>query len=278
MCFSDNVAYFRTYNIIFATIHVAFLVAACVTYLQYRDTWRPYYQIIVVHDQLLDVYPLLFSIVMHGAGTLFHCGFAWAARTIVEGTMSYRMTNSWKWVLQGVAEGVGLAGIMVIQGVAHLETVGATLLIWAGVMALCYFQDEYLNPAYDFMPNKEPHFFAIPIYVLLIVFVTIKSTEHVDENLNMRVAVASLVSLFQTSFMFVIQRIHVAHRGHRVVTAAPEGGDGDGDGDLAVPAGDGVRRAIFYEILHYANGTVFMMVVSWINISITREDVVLDKT
>jgi hypothetical protein len=284
MCLDDNVTYFRTYNVLFAVVHAAFLVAAGVTYMQVRDTWRPYYDIAVVHDQVLHVYPLLVSLVMHTAGLLFHAAFALTARSIVEDSIAIKLSNPWRWFLQLFAEGAGLAGIMVIQGVAHLETVGVTLLIFAAVLALCYFQDEYLNSAYDFMPSKEPHLFAIPLYALLIVFITIKSTEHVDQNLNIRVAVASLVSLFQTSLMFVIQRLHIYwHRGAQRVAegtaAAEEDGDEEARGEVKVAhdTGDSQRRAIFYEIIHYVNSTLFMMTVSWITISITREDVVLQN-
>jgi hypothetical protein len=61
--------------------------------------------------------------------------------------------------------------------------------------------------------------------------------------------------------------------------AAEEDGDEEARGEVKVAhdTGDSQRRAIFYEIIHYVNSTLFMMTVSWITISITREDVVLQN-
>lgn len=286
MCSQDNTAFFRTYNILFFIVHVAFLIAGIITYADVHDTWRPYYRIIVTHGQELEVYPLFISLGMHLTGALFHLYFSCRARHIVETSFGYGNTNPSRWFLQFFGEGAGLLGIMVIHGIHHLETLGVVILIYAAVLALCYFQDEYLNPNYEFMPGKEPHMFAVPLYAFLIVFVTIKSTEHINGKFSARVSIVSLISLFQTSLMFIVQRMHIynssssSSSGTRIETAVEdntEGGTEDVDTKIDELENDmaELRRGIFYEILQYTNSTIFMMVVSWLIISIVRNDVVL---
>jgi hypothetical protein len=293
-CIEDNVSFFRIYNTVFALINLAFLIASMVTFLQVHDSSRPYYRMYLTHNQEAEVYPLYIIIGMNVAGVLFHSCFAFFASSIVNNSFQERNSNPYRCFLQFVGEGAGLVGIMVIHGIAHVETLGVVLVIFGSVLTLCYFQDEYLNTNYEFTPNKEPHFFAIPIYILLIIFVTIKSTENIKGPFGARVAIVSLIGLFQTSFMFIIQRMHISKRfsGSRVQTQTLDDDDVESDGDGQEDGGAAsmkdqmdaievglaeIRRGIFYEILQYTNTTVFMMVVSWLIISIVRNDVVLHE-
>lgn len=291
-CIEDNVSFFRFYNAVFALINLAFSIASLVTLLQVHDSWRPYYRMHLTHNQETEVYPIYIVIGMNVAAVLFHSGFAFFARSIVNTSFQERNSNPYRWFLQFVGEGAGLVGIMVIHGITHVETLGVVLVIFGSVLTLCYFQDEYLNTNYEFAPNKEPHLFAIPMYILLIIFVTIKSTENIKGPFGARVAIVSLIGLFQTSFMFIIQRMHISKRfsGSRVQTQALEDDDAESDGDDqevgssmkdqmdAIEVGLAeIRRGIFYEILQYTNSTLFMMVVSWLIISIVRNDVVLHE-
>lgn len=284
MCLiKDNVLFFRIYNAAFTLINTAFFVAGLVTYLNVHDEWRPYYRIDLTHSQEMEVFPLYVSMVMHAAATLFHLMFILFARSIVENSFREKNTNPYRWFLQFVGEGMGLVGIMVIHGIAHIETLMVTVVVYGSVLILCYYHDEYLNRNYDFMPNKEPHFFAIPIYVLLIIFVSIKSTENINGEFTTRVAIVSLISLFQTSMMFIIQRLHIGkNTGNQIVSGADEEDD---DAQGAPPKLDpideivsDVRRGIFYEVLQYTNSSIFMGVVSWLIISIVRNDVVLNES
>jgi hypothetical protein len=281
MCFiKNNTLFFRIYNCVFAVINLAFFIAGLVTFLAVHDDWRPYYRLDVTHNQEIEVYPLYISMGMHLASTFFHLMFIIFARSIVENAFTERNTNPYRWFLQFVGEGLGLVGLMVIHGIAHIETLMVTMVVYGAVLILCYYQDEYLNANYDFMPNKEPHVFAIPIYILLIVFVSIKSTENLTGEFSTRVAIVSLISLFQTSLMFIIQRFHVGKFGAQQVVSHAAGDEGDDEGDKLDPIEDmtsAVRRGIFYEILQYTNTNIFMMVVSWLIISIVRNDVVLSE-
>lgn len=289
-CIEDNVSFFRFYNVVFVLVNLAFLIASTATFLQVHNSWRPYYRMQLTHNQEAEVYPLTVVIGMNAAGVLFHSGFAFFAKSIVHNSFQERNSNPYRWLLQFVGEGAGLVGIMLIHGIDHVETLGVVLVIFGAVLTLCYFQDEYLNSNYDFAPNKEPHLFAIPMYVLLIIYVTIKSTENIQGSFGTRVAIVSLIGLFQTSFMFIIQRMHISKKfpGSRVQTQAAEDdveSDNDDQGETsmkeqmeAIESGlADIKRGIFYEILQYTNSTIFMMVVSWLIISIVKNDVVLHE-
>lgn len=280
MCFiKENVLFFRIYNGVFALINLAFFVAGLVTFINVHDQWRPYYRIDLTHNQEMEVFPLYVSMIMHLMTTMFHIMFVIFARSIVENSFREKNSNPYRWFLQFIGEGTGLVGIMIIHGIAHIETLMVTMVVYGAVLILCYYQDEYLNTNYEFMPSKEPHFFAIPIYVLLIVFVSIKSTENINGEFTTRVAIVSLISLFQTSMMFIIQRLHIRKNvGNQVVSAADDQEDDTGTSKMD-PIDENeaeVRRGIFYEILQYTNSSIFMGIVSWLIISVVRNDIVLN--
>lgn len=269
----DDVKYFRFHNVVFALIHVAFLIACGVTYLQVHETWKPYYQMQLFAGKVLDIHLIFVSFVMHSCSMVMHTCFAIWSFNIVNNNLREYHSNPYRWIMQLVGDGNALVGIMMIYGIQHIETLAVVMILYAAVLVLCYFQDEYLNPRYEFMPGKEPHLFAVPIYLCLVLFIAVKSTEKVNGDYITRINIVSLFSLFQSSIMFIIQRMHIFKQSRVIETAQTDEEDVNEKLESQVSE---TKRALFYEVIQYVNSIVFQMVVSWLIISITKSGVTIE--
>lgn len=269
----SDVGYFRFYNGLFAFINVALLVACVVVYFQVKNDFKPYYQIQLTSGQVLNVYLLFISLTMHSCSLFMHLVFTIWAQFIVNVMREFH-TNPYRWIMQLVGDGNAIVGIMAIYGIQHIETVAVVVILYASVLVLCYYQDEYLNPRYEFLPGKEPHVFAVPIYLCLVIFVAIKSTENVNGDFVNRINMVSLFSLFQSSAMFLIQRLHIFKQNKVIETA--EDVEEDANEKLETQVSE-TKRALFYETIQYVNSAVFQLVVTWLIISITKNNVILGQ-
>jgi len=220
------------------------------------------------------------------AGLLFHGIFALSGTAIVDEYFAYNFTNPIRWVLQFVVDGSALVGLMCVHGFHQVDSILMVLIIFASTLGYCYLQDQYLNSGNAFNPDKEPHVFAVPFYIAMIFIIVAKSSEHINDETSIRLAIVTLVSLFQTLIMFMLQRLHIRYR---YVNVSGDDDDTDGtdeadDGELGnvMKKGDKIdmvldeiRRGIRYEALYYINGMLFEMTITWIIISITRTNQVL---
>jgi hypothetical protein len=149
-----------------------------------------------------------------------------------------------------------------------------------------------LNSGHAFAPDKEPHTFAIPVYIAMVFIIVAKSSEHINDEASIRIAVVTLVSLFQTLLMFIIQRLQIKYKSVEVVKHPDDDSrsikHADDDDDEGADLGDvlergnkldvildEVRRGIRYETFYYLNSVFFQMTITWIIISITRSNQVL---
>jgi hypothetical protein len=143
----------------------------------------------------------------------------------------------------------------------------------------------------------EPHIFAIPIYVMMICFIIAKSAQSISDSFSNRIALITIISLFQTCVTFVIQRLHIylTLRDRRAMEKLKEADrdqekqdrDDDEDGERDALSVENftegyldmdisiLRRGIIFEVMQYANSTLFQMTISWLIISITRSKSVL---
>lgn len=291
MCFKQNKTFFKAINWCFFTLHLIFLVT-CVVVIATRD--KPltlYYKIQLTHDQYFDVFPIYMPLITHGVGVLFHFVFALTGSSIVDGYIAYSFTNPLRWFLQFSVDGGSLVGLMLIHGFHTVESVMTILIIYIAIIGFCYYQDHYLNPTVPFNPEKEPHVFAVPLHVLMIVMIIDKASEHINDDKSLRIAIVTLISLSLTLMSYVIQRLHIRFRS-RDVGGSFENGDDEGVSDsetaelerVAPSAGkmmeldatlDEIRRGIQYESYYYLNSILFAMTVTWFIITITQSDEIL---
>lgn len=269
----DNVHYLRFHNILFTIIHLAVIIALVVTCVKEKDTMITYYSVDVSRDFKVVVYPIYICLVMHSLSSLVHLLFAVFSLRLVHDNFSQRNNNPYSWTLQFLGNGMGLMGIMSIFGIDNMDTFAQVYLLYLSVLTLCYFQNEYLNPHYDFLPGKEPHFFAIPIYATMAFLITLKSYQSdVVGSTTTRITMVSLFALFQLSLMFLIQRMHIS-KNLFTDKAIETAEDVEEEADKLEINIVKIRRALFYEILQYVNNVVFQVIVSWLIISLTRAHV-----
>jgi hypothetical protein len=283
MCFKDNVSLFKAINWFFTAIHLLLLVA-CVITLALRGKDKPltmYYQIVLTHGEVLNVYLIYIPIFTHTAAILFHFVFALFGATIVNHYFSYNYTNPMRWVLQLVVDGSTLVGIMLIHGFNNIDTIIITIALYASTLGYCYLQDQYLNMSNQFNPDREPHFFALPIYIIMILMIITKSPEHINDEASIQIAIVTAVSLFLTLSMFVLQQTHIKHHYKDMeCDTTPREDDAEALENVAdTQKGqrienilDEIRRGIKYEGFFYVNSVVFQTTVTWVIISITRYD------
>lgn len=290
MCFNDNSVLFKVVSWAFALIHLCFLVACILTIVLRHedDPLTIYYKLVVTHGQVINVYPIYVALFTHATGLLFHVVFALSTSTIVEGYFSYNYTNPFRWFMQFFCDGSSLVGLMFIHGFHEFDSIVMVIVIYASTIGYCYLQDQYLNADKTFAPDREPHTFAVPIYMSMVFIIVAKSAEHINDQDSIRIAIVTLVSLFQTLIMFIIQRIHIKYKGDTGVKGVPRVVDEDTDGEDEDDLGDvmergdkldefldEVRRGIRYETFYYLNSVLFQMTITWIIISITRSNQVL---
>jgi hypothetical protein len=287
MCFKENVTFFKAVNWCFMVIHMVFLVA-CVLVIMTRDEpLTVYYKIEVTHDQYIDVYPIYAALMTHTAGICFHLTFAVIGRYIVENYITYSYSNPLRWFLQFSVDGSSLLGLMLIHGFHTVQSVALIIIIYMAIIGFCYFQDHYLNPDDQFNPGKEPHMFAIPLHLLMILMIMGKANEHINDDKSLKIAVVTLISLSLTLVSYIIQRVHILYRSKMInssgVGEESEGGDDD-DQDLDLEGVihskshsdrldaimDEVRRGVQYESYDYINSALFAMTVTWFSINVTQ--------
>jgi hypothetical protein len=220
--------------------------------------------------------------------------FAVMGRYVVEDYITYSYSNPVRWFLQFSVDGSSLLGLMLIHGFHTVESVVLILIIYVAILGFCYYQDHYLNPNDQFHPDKEPHMFAIPLHVLMILMIIGKANEHINDDKSLKIAVVTLISLSLTLVSYILQRVHISYRSKML------NGDGDdpisdddqdpdlgGDHDLGGvihPKSqtdrldammDEVRRGVQYESYYYINSALFAMTVTWFTINITQTNQVL---
>lgn len=287
MCFSSNKNFFRFINFVFFLINTSLIIACVITITKKQDL-QVYFQIQVTHDQMIDVYLIYYALFMNIFGFVFHFLFALAPVYILETQFLDHRVNNGRWVLQFFVVGTGLVTIMAINGVSHLETYIISATLFASILSLCYFQDQYLNENYTFAPQMSPHSFAIPFYVVLVVFIMTKSLEHVRSLFTGRLAILTTSSLFYTGAFLVIQKIQiyvcqenhtntldnkvdVQDQGHEQDEEKSEERTIDIDEKL-----DSIltkqRVDIKFDLFYYAYISIFQIIISWIVINLTRND------
>lgn len=293
MCFKENTSFFKAVNWCFVVIHLAFLVG-CIVVATTRGNDNPlplYYKIEFTHDQAISVFPIYVPIVTHGIGMFIHMIFAIIGRHIVDDYFSIQFSNPLRWYLQFAVDGGSLVGLMLIHGFHSVESVVLVLLVYIAVLGFCYFQDHYLNPNKSFNPEKEPHVFAIPLHVFMILMIIGKASEHINDDKSLKIAIVTLISLGLTMVSYILQRLQISYQTpdhlkvehaeeDRADDTASEHGEGGGDLERVVPSKehndrldallDEVRRGIQYESYYYVNSTLFAMTVTWFIINITQ--------
>lgn len=290
MCFKENTSLFKAINWFFAVFHLAFLLACVVVILQKDGPLTLYYKIYLIHDESVDVYPIYSAIVAHVAGLVFHFIFAIMGNYIVDIHFSKSYTNPIRWVQQFFVDGASLVGLMFIHGFDSVETIILIITLYAAIIGFCYFQDQYLSDDHEFNPPREPHTFAFPLHIMMILMIVAKSTDHINDEKSTKIAFVTLVSLTLTLVSYVIQRLQINYKSDTSSKKTAEIEDEETDEESKIPdLGDmstkmdmidkicnEIRRGIQYEIFHYTNSILFAMTVTWFIINITRTDQVLN--
>jgi hypothetical protein len=165
---------------------------------------------------------------------------------------------------------------MAINGFKHIETFIIAVALFGAIVCLCYFQDQYLNTMYNFNPSFSPHFFAIPLYIILIIFVMFKSLENIYSILSSRVAIITTICLLFSSTFLIIQKLHIFYntRRNKVDTDDVE----EQDEDKLDKFLSNQRADIKFEVFYYVNISVFQLVLSWVVINLTRNQLRLNGT
>lgn len=285
MCFKDNITFFKMFNIAFIMVHTIILVACFITYSSLDGNLPIYYKIEITHDQTADIHLLIIPFILHTIAILFHMSFFFKGSSIVEITFPKNFTNPYHWYYQFFTDGMAFTGVMLIHGFHQIETIGMVLALFASIVVLCFYQDQYMNRDGMFKPTVSPHSFAIPLYICMIMFITFKSTEHINGPARINIAIITCSTLFQTGLMFVIQKFHIKYNNvsnigdlnDKIKNENENVEEGD---ELDMPistTGDKldielheIRRAIKYDLIHYFNSIIFHIAVTWIIINLTR--------
>jgi hypothetical protein len=272
-------------------IHCAFLVACIITLLSPAGAaMPPYYLLEIGGDQHMEVYPIYVAITTHVIAAIFHVIFFFTASTVIDKFMVKSYNNPWHWVYIVMCDGSSMVGIMLIHGFLNIEIITMVMALFIAVIALCYLQDQYISRESSFNPEISPHTFAIPLYAILVLFISIKATQNIDNKGALRVTIVTLASLGQTAFMFILQRIHsylhVNYSESTVESASSENDENESesendlkvidDRDIDAAVAD-VRRGIKFELLYYINSILFQMTISWVIINITRSGTTLKE-
>lgn len=292
MCFKQNKTFFKAINWSFFIAHAVLLVACIIVITTRDEPLTLYYKIELTHDQFFDVYPIYMPLIVHGAGVFFHFIFALMGSSIVDGYFAYSFTNPLRWFLQFMVDGGSLVGLMLIHGFHTVESVMLILIIYIAIIGFCYYQDHYLNPTIEFSPDKEPHIFAIPLHILMILMIIGKASEHINDDKSLKIAIVTLISLGLTLMSYIIQRIHIKYKSTQVGNSHKFEIDDDAQSEGAsaelenvVPSSDKMmeldaildemRRGIQYESFYYLNSILFAMTVTWFIITITQSNEIL---
>jgi hypothetical protein len=251
-----------------------------------------YYKLEVVENQFIDVKLLYVSFFIHSVALLFHFAFFIKANDLVELTFPRNFTNPYHWFYQFFVDGIAYVGVMLIHGFHQIETIGIVLALYGAVIVLCFYHDQYMNRENNFNPTVSPHTFAIPLYMVMVMFIAFKSTEHINAPDRLKIAIVTSISLFQSGLMFVIQKIHVNYNKvsdmedlKKKIQDEKEENNVEEGNELNLPISETsdmldmeiaeMRRAIKYDLFHYLNSIIFHIAISWIIINLTRAREVL---
>lgn len=286
---SSNYFVFKFINWVFAVIHLSILIACFCTVYVRDGPLIVYYQIVLTHGQLVDVYPIYVALVTHSVALLFHFIFALTGSSMVNEYIAYNYANPIRWIMQFFVDGSSLVALMLIHGFYDVGSVVLVIMLFAATIALNYLQDQYLNTDKAFFPDRQPHTFGIPLYIAMILVIVAKSSDHINDKASIRIAIVTIVSLFQTLIGFLIQKAHINFSGNKAAVDdevfAPVDVDTAAERDLEniIEKGeqldlvmDEISRGVKYESFHYINSTLFTLTITWVVINITRNDQILN--
>lgn len=282
MCFKENSTLYKFVNIIFVLYNIALIIACAIT-ISEEDNLIPYYKLEVTHDQFIDVYLIYLAMYMNIAAFIFHGVFGFFAVSILERQFLPFRINSGRWFYQFIIVGFELCVLMAIHGMGHIETFAIAITLFASILVLCYFQDQYINTMHDFNPPTSPHFFAVPLYILFIAFLMIKSMEHIHSLFEGRLAIVTTITLLLTSVFFMIQKIHIYYATSNrskvdTVDDDKEEEDEENNNNIEFDLDNTLRSQLIdikFEIFHYINVGLHQLVITWIVIKITRANITL---
>lgn len=284
MCFKDNISLFKAINWFFTLVHMALLLACILTISHRKEnvttnvntnvntnvtTNVTYYQLDLDH---MHVYAIYNSVFTHSMGLLFHFIFAIYGAAIVDHYFSYNYTNPLRWFIHLIVDGSAMIGLMLINGFRSVDTIVLIIVIYASTLGYCYLQDQYLNTFTKFEPDREPQNFAIPLYFVLVFFISIKSPEHKVS------IITSVLLLIHTLFKFILQWMHIRYQyrvdPHELNDDENEEGVSTLENVVNIKQNkrndailDEIRRGIKYEGFYYINSVLFEMTITWIIIS-----------
>mmetsp|Transcript_15082 Transcript_15082/g.42784 ORF Transcript_15082/g.42784 Transcript_15082/m.42784 type:complete len:369 (+) Transcript_15082:522-1628(+) len=210
---AQNKKAFRLTNIVFAVLH-GFLLLVCIGALLKNDI-VPYYYFETLHGRNIPDYPIYTAILAHALALMFHVSFAVAHEQVIGTGFSVTGTNGYHWGLQAVGLGGGLLGLMMVFG-AILDTIVLALLTYVAVTVLQYYEDQHLNPRFEFLPGLSPAVPAGALHGCLVVYLLGRSTDNItDEAHTSRTAIVGLIVIAVSCLPFVIQRVHLLQRPNR---------------------------------------------------------------
>lgn len=273
-----NVTLFRVTNAFFAAAHAAFLIA-CAVRLATEET--PFYVMELYDGITVDVFIVNVALITHVVGVSGHLSFVICAKSILDHNFTHTNTNPYRWFVQLVGDCAAFMGIMLLHDAGtRVETLVLVFIIIAAVYAFCYLQDQYASGKMD--ADREPHTFAVPIYVALLVIVIISTTLRMRDVADTTVAIVTTGTLCQTMFTFVIQRLHHKYRVVKeVVVEEDETNEDEEEGGETEPRLDidhgkatlddilsDIRRGVRYDVMHYASSFMFHASVTWVILSV----------
>lgn len=262
MCFHDNVTLYRFVNVLACFIHVAFVVACCLTIS--KVDMVPYSRLVITRDQYVPTYPIYSVLLAHVFGVFTHSYFALNARHIVENNLSTTFTNPLRYVSQFLVDGFTFVGMGVLFSVCDIWSLVFILGTFGGIQALCYVHDS--------LPGHGAQRVAFLLQLMLVTFFVIKSTEMTQSKIASTVI---LVGAVQSTLMFVIQDLHI--RNTRPLTVSEDDEKQDIDIEASTERLEYVLhqtlRGIWYDFAQVINSIVIHTTLTWVVIVMTREKI-----
>ena len=119
MCFKENSSLFKLINILFIFINLGLLVATIFTLSQKTES-EPYYELLITHDQTINVHLIYLPIIMNTFGLMFHSIFVLSHKYILERQFLNYSVNNFRWIHQFFTGCFGIVTIMAINGFDHI--------------------------------------------------------------------------------------------------------------------------------------------------------------
>ena len=290
MCFKENSSLFKLINILFIFINLGLLVATIFTLSQKTES-EPYYELLITHDQTINVHLIYLPIIMNTFGLMFHSIFVLSHKYILERQFLNYSVNNFRWIHQFFTGCFGIVTIMAINGFDHIETFVISIIMYASIIALCFFQDQYLNSSYDFNPPKSPHVFAVPFYFIFIGFLMTKSMENIHSLPSVKLSIITTVSLILFGSTFSIQQLHyytnkklnVVHSEETVETEENKNETNSSKKNMEnkVDELDRVikkqRHDVMFDALYCVNIGLFQIIITWMVINLSLKNATLNS-